>query len=48
LDSRLASQMRRNTEWRSGAAILSPENIDRFGMSVIAVPWDAGGGPFIA
>ena len=42
LDSRLASQMRRNTEWRSGAAMLSPANIDRFGISVIAVPSRAG------
>src|SRR4051812_37970614 len=38
LDSRLASQIRRNTEWRSGAATLSAENPDRFAVSVILVP----------
>ena len=39
LESRLASQIRRNTECRSGAAILSAENLDRFGTSVMTVPW---------
>ena len=47
LDSRLASQIRRNTEWRRGAATPSAENIGRFGISVITVPSRAGGGgPF--
>src|ERR1700689_1402260 len=38
LDNRLASQMRRNSGSRSGAATLSAANIGRFGVSVIAVP----------
>src|SRR5437868_2869482 len=43
-DSRLASQMRRNTGCRSGAATLSAENLDRFGVSVMAVPSDVAEG----
>src|ERR1700704_3774274 len=39
LESRLASQMRRNTEWRSGAATPWAANIERFGCLVIVVPW---------
>src|SRR6185295_804194 len=39
LDNRLASQIRRNTECRKGAATPSAENLDRFGASVIRVPW---------
>src|SRR6202035_2596160 len=38
LDNRLASQMRRNTECRSGAVRPSADNIERFGGSVIPVP----------
>jgi hypothetical protein len=38
LETRLASQMRRKTECRKGAATLSAENVGRFGVSVIAVP----------
>jgi len=38
LESRLASQIRRNTTCRSGAATPSPANIERFGGSVIPVP----------
>src|ERR1700712_5361169 len=37
LESRHASQMRRNTEWRSGAVTLSAEKVDRFGTSVITI-----------
>src|SRR6202022_4496429 len=37
LESRLASQMRRNTTCRSGAATLSAANILGFGWSVMAV-----------
>jgi hypothetical protein len=44
LETRLANQIRRNTECRSGAAMLSAENIDRFGTSVITVPC----GPMVA
>src|SRR5436305_8433358 len=48
LDSRLASQIRRNTEWRSGAATPSAGNIDGFGIWVISVLLDADdGGPVI-
>ncbi len=36
LESRLASQMRRNTVWRSGAVIPSAEKGGRFGASVIS------------
>ncbi len=35
LESRLASQIRRNTECRSGAVTLSAANVLRFGCSVI-------------
>ena len=44
LDSRLASQMRRNTECRSGAVMPSAANLERFGCSVIAGSVDAGPG----
>ena len=36
LESRLASQIRRNTECRSGAVMLSAANLGRFGGSVMA------------
>src|SRR5216110_1852773 len=42
LDTRLASQMRRNTVCRSGAATLSAANMERFGGSVIGASVDAG------
>src|ERR1700682_856557 len=45
LESRLASQMRRNTECRSGAVTLSAANILRFGWSVIIGSVNAGRGP---
>src|SRR5712671_7049631 len=45
LESRLASQMRRNTECRSGAMTLSAANILRFGSSVITGSVGAGYGP---
>ena len=35
LESRLASQIRRNTECRSGAVTPSADNIERFGCSVM-------------
>ena len=45
LDTRLASQMRRNTVCRSGAATLSAANMERFGGSVIARSVCAGSWP---
>ena len=39
LESRLASQMRRNTGCRSGAVTPSAANIDRFGCLVMTVPF---------
>src|ERR1700733_7582606 len=44
LDNRLASQMRRNSGSRSGAATLSAANIALFGVSIIARPNGAGRG----
>ena len=44
LESRLASQIRRNTACRSGAATPSPANIERFGGSVITCSVSAGRG----
>src|SRR3954447_19590525 len=38
LESRLASQIRRNTAWRSGAATPSAENLVCFGGSLMTVP----------
>src|SRR6266850_7642510 len=45
LETRLASQMRRNTECRSGAVTLSAANILGFGWSVIIGSVSAGRGP---
>ena len=39
LESRLASQIRRNTVCRSGAAMPSAERVGRFGASVISGPF---------
>src|SRR6202789_4294981 len=47
LESRLASQIRRKAECRSGAATPSADNIERFGCCVIARPVDARGRPLI-
>ncbi len=48
LESRLASQMRLNTEWRSGAAMLSAANIERFGCCVMGVRLGRSVGPILA
>ena len=44
LETRLASQMRRNTACRNGAMTLSAANIEAFGCSVIACSVGAGAG----